>query len=295
MKFFKKNQVIISVIALMLMAAGYLNFTNNGSNFNKTAETGSLIDSEQMAAIGDAQLVSTKPAEANEIKDESLNVTVENIIKNETENIIEQVEEKTKEELKDTERTLKVQRLQEENSDIVGWLEIPNTTINYPVLQGKDNEYYMYHNYKKQKSKNGSIFLTKDYDWSIPSSNLLIYGHNMQNGTMFQELLRYKKEEFYKQHPIIRFTTEKEDAEYEIISVFPSRVYYKSEKNVFRYYYFVNAKNEAEYNEFVKNAKKASLYDIEATAEYGDPLLTLSTCSYHTEDGRFAVVARKRK
>ena len=217
----------------------------------------------------------------------------ENIIKNETENIIEQVEEKTKEELKDTERTLKVQRLQEENSDIVGWLEIPNTTINYPVLQGKDNEYYMYHNYKKQKSKNGSIFLTKDYDWSIPSSNLLIYGHNMQNGTMFQELLRYKKEEFYKQHPIIRFTTEKEDAEYEIISVFPSRVYYKSEKNVFRYYYFVNAKNEAEYNEFVKNAKKASLYDIEATAEYGDPLLTLSTCSYHTEDGRFAVVARK--
>ena len=219
----------------------------------------------------------------------------ENIIKNETENIIEQVEEKTKEELKDTERTLKVQRLQEENSDIVGWLEIPNTTINYPVLQGKDNEYYMYHNYKKQKSKNGSIFLTKDYDWSIPSSNLLIYGHNMQNGTMFQELLRYKKEEFYKQHPIIRFTTEKEDAEYEIISVFPSRVYYKSEKNVFRYYYFVNAKNEAEYNEFVKNAKKASLYDIEATAEYGDQLLTLSTCSYHTEDGRFAVVARKRK
>lgn len=83
MKFFKKNQVIISVIALMLMAAGYLNFTNNGSNFNKTAETGSLIDSEQMAAIGDAQLVSTNPAEANEIKDESLNVTVENIKKNE--------------------------------------------------------------------------------------------------------------------------------------------------------------------------------------------------------------------
>ena len=219
----------------------------------------------------------------------------ENIIKNKTENIIEQEEDKTKEELKDIKRTLKVQRLQEENSDIVGWLEIPNTTINYPVLQGKDNEYYMYHNYKKQKSKNGSIFLTKDYDWSIPSSNLLIYGHNMQNGTMFQELLRYKKEEFYKQHPIIRFTTEKEDAEYEIISAFPSRVYYKSEKNVFRYYYFVNAKNEAEYNEFVKNAKKASLYDIEATAEYGDQLLTLSTCSYHTEDGRFAVVARKRK
>ena len=95
----------------------------------------------------------------------------------------------------------------------------------------------MTHNYKKQKSKNGSIFLTKDYDWSIPSSNLLMYGHNLNNGTMFQELLKYAKEEFYKEHPIIRFTTNKEDAEYEIISVFKSRVYYKTEKNVFRYYF----------------------------------------------------------
>lgn len=83
MKFLKKNQVIISVIALMLMAAGYLNFTNNGSDFNKTAQTGSLIDSEQMAAIGDAQLVSTKPTETNKIKDDSVNVINENTINNE--------------------------------------------------------------------------------------------------------------------------------------------------------------------------------------------------------------------
>lgn len=86
MKFLKKNQVIISVIALMLMAAGYLNFTNNGSDFNKTVQTGSLIDSEQMAAIGDAQLVSTKPTETNEIKDDSLNVINENTINNEIDN-----------------------------------------------------------------------------------------------------------------------------------------------------------------------------------------------------------------
>ena len=110
---------------------------------------------------------------------------------------------------------------------------------------------------------------------------------------MFQELLKYEKEDFYKKHPIIRFTTNNEDAEYEIISAFKSRVYYKSEKNVFRYYYFVNAKTEAEYNEFVQNAKKASLYNIDKTAQYGDQLITLSTCSYHVEDGRFAVVGRK--
>lgn len=194
----------------------------------------------------------------------------------------------------ETERMLQVKALQEENSDIVGWLEIENTSINYPVLQGTDNEYYMTHNYKKKKSKNGSIFLNKDYDWNIPSNNLLIYGHNLNNGTMFQELLKYSDESFYINHPTIRFTTEKEDSEFEIISVFKSKVYYQSEKNVFRYYYFINPKTEEEYNEFVNNAKKASLYNIDSTAKYGDQLITLSTCSYHVKDGRFAVVARKK-
>lgn len=223
-----------------------------------------------------------------------------NTIQIDNNQIIEEIQEDT--EIKntkeiekiDTERMIKVKELQKENIDIVGWLEIEGTTINYPVLQGADNEYYMTHNYKKQKSKNGSIFLTKDYDWSIPSSNLLIYGHNLNNGTMFEELLKYKNKNFYEQHPTIRFTTAYEDAQYDIISVFKSKVYYKSEKDVFRYYYFVNANTEAEYNEFVENAKNASLYNIEASAKYGEQLITLSTCSYHVEDGRFAVVGRKQ-
>ena len=84
-----------------------------------------------------------------------------------------------------------------------------------------------------------------------------------------------------------------EDAEYEIISVFYSRVYYKSETGVFRYYYFVDAENEEEFNDFIKNCKKVTMHDIETTAEYGDSLITLSTCEYSQEDGRFAVVAKK--
>ena len=194
----------------------------------------------------------------------------------------------------ETERMLQVKELQAQNADIVGWLEIENTNINYPVLQGTDNSYYMTHNYKKENSKNGSIFLDANYNWNIPSNNLLIYGHNLGNGMMFQELLKYEKESFYQEHPAIRFTTAEEDAEYEIISVFKSRVYYKSEKNVFRYYYFINSKSEEEYNQFVKNAKNASLYSIDATANYGDQLITLSTCSYYVEDGRFAVVGRRQ-
>ena len=201
--------------------------------------------------------------------------------------------ENAEEQNEETERMLQVKQLQEQNADIIGWLEIENTNMNYPVLQGTDNRYYMTHNYKKENSKNGSIFLDANYNWNIPSNNLLIYGHNLGNGMMFQELLKYEKESFYREHPIIRFTTAKEDTEYEIISVFKSRVYYKSEKNVFRYYYFINSKSEEEYREFVKNAKSASLYPIDATANYGDQLITLSTCSYYVQDGRFAVVGRR--
>ncbi len=192
-----------------------------------------------------------------------------------------------------SEKMLKLEELQKENNEIIGWLEIEGTNINYPVLQGTDNEFYMKNNYKKEKSKNGSIFLDKSYNWDIPSSNLLLYGHNNKNGTMFQDLLKYENEDFYKEHTKIKFTTNTEDSIYEIMSVFYSRVYYKSEQNVFRYYYFVNANNEQEYNDFVNNAKKSSIYDTGVTANYGDQLLTLSTCEYSQEDGRFVVVAKK--
>lgn len=194
-----------------------------------------------------------------------------------------------------TERMLQVEELKKENQDIVGWIEIEGTNINFPVLQGTDNQYYMEHTYTKEYSKGGSIFLDKSYDWNIPSTNLLLYGHNNKNGTMFQNLLKYKDESFYKEHPTIRFTTINDDCQYEIISAFLSRVYYQDETDVFRYYYFVNADNETEYNSYIEESKKASLYNTGITAEYGDQLLTLSTCSYHTEDGRFVVVAKKVK
>lgn len=192
-----------------------------------------------------------------------------------------------------TERMLQLKELKKVNEDIIGWLEIDNTKINFPVLQGSDNEYYMTHTYNKKYSSDGSIFLDKDYDWNIPSSNLLIYGHNNKNGNMFQDLLKYEDENYYKEHPNIRFTTVDDDSQYEIISVFKSRVYYKSEQNVFRYYFFINAANEEEYNYYVEESKKASLYDTGKTAIYGEQLLTLSTCEYSQEDGRFVIVAKK--
>ncbi|MBO5478460.1 MAG: class B sortase [Clostridia bacterium] len=192
-----------------------------------------------------------------------------------------------------TERMLQIEELQKKNQEIMGWLEIEGTNINYPVLQTNDNDFYLTHNYKKENASTGSLFLDKDFDLINGSSNYLIYGHRNKQGLMFEDLMKYAKEDFYKEHTKIKFTTNKEESTYEIMSVFYSRVYYKSEQNVFRYYYFVNANNEQEYNDFVNNAKKASIYDTGVNANYGEQLLTLSTCEYSQEDGRFVVVAKK--
>ncbi len=194
---------------------------------------------------------------------------------------------------KKSEKILKLEELQKENKEIIGWIEIEDTRINYPVVQTTDNDFYLTHDYKRQYSVYGTPFLDKSFDLENGSSNYLIYGHRAKNGLMFEDLYKYSKKDFYEKHTKINFTTLKEDATYEILAVFYSRVYYKNEKNVFRYYYFVNAKNEQEYNDYVQSAKKASIYDTKVDAKYGDQLLTLSTCEYSQEDGRFVVVAKK--
>lgn len=192
-----------------------------------------------------------------------------------------------------SDRIAKVEELQKENSDIIAWLEIEGTNINYPILHTTNNDFYLDHNYKKEEALTGSLFLDKSFDINNGSSNYWIDGHRNKQGMMFEDLLKYAKEDFYKEHTKIRFTTSKEDSQYEIMAVFYSRVYYADEQNVFRYYYFVKAKDENEYNNYVKQSKEASIYNTGVTATYGEQLLTLSTCEYSQEDGRFVVVAKK--
>lgn len=194
-----------------------------------------------------------------------------------------------------TERISKIIELKKINKEVVGWLEISGTNINYPVCQSENNDYYLNHTYDGKINSNGSIFLDKSYDFLKPSDNLLIYGHRNKNGLMFDELIKYKDKEFEQEHNIIRFTTDTEDCEYEIIYVFKSRVYYQDENDVFRYYYFINAKNEEEYKYFLDECKKISLYDTGIEAQYGEQLLTLSTCEYSQKNGRFVIVAKKVK
>lgn len=223
-----------------------------------------------------------------------------NLVNNQadSENVIQEVVvDKTKVTETKTERMLLVEKLQKENPDVVGYIEIEGTSVSYPVVQAKDNDYYMRRTYQKKKSIYGSLFVDYRYDSKKPSTNMMIYGHNIGNGKnkMFEELLQYQKEAYYKKHPIIKFTTATEEATYEIIAAFRSRLYMNTDKGVFRYYYFFDAANEKEFNDYVNNSIKACKYKTGKTAKYGDELMTLSTCTYYEEDGRFAVVARKVK
>lgn len=113
----------------------------------------------------------------------------------------------------------------------------------------------------------------------------------MKDGSMFGDLDLYQKESFYKEHPRIAFDTLYEERTYDIIAVFRSQVY-NAEDDVFKYYQFYEAHTQEEFADFYNNIKALSLYDTGVEAVFGDTFLTLSTCAYHVQDGRFVVVAK---
>ena len=188
-----------------------------------------------------------------------------------------------------------VKELQKENEDVKAWIKINDTNINCPVVQANDNDYYLYRNYKKENSNYGSIFIDSNSNIENPNSNIIMYGHNMKDGSMFKDLLKYADEEYYNNHKYIEFVTNTSSSTYEIIAVFKSRIFYKNEKNVFRYYQCTNLNNEQDYNYYVNNSKELSLYDTGVNAEYGEQIITLITCEYSSENGRMVVVAKKAK
>lgn len=178
------------------------------------------------------------------------------------------------------------------NKKLIGWIKIDDTNIDYPVMQTSDNEYYLDHNLNQEYDKNGSIFMDKDCDVLKPSTNFIVYGHHMRSGQMFGNLDDYEKESYYKDHPYIQFDTIYEKGLYQVMYVFRSRVY-REDEIVFKYYQFIDANGEQEFSSYMKEMAEMSLYDTGVTAEYGDRLLTLSTCDYQETNGRFVVVAKR--
>lgn len=182
--------------------------------------------------------------------------------------------------------------LYQKNQKLIGWIKIDDTVIDYPVMQTANNEYYLNHDFYQNEDKNGCIFMDYQCDVIKGCDNIILYGHHMQSGKMFGSLSKYSSENYYKEHPTIQFDTIYEKGTYQIMYVFRSKVY--SEGDVtFKYYQFINAASEKEFNSAMYEMAALSLYDTGINAAYGDQILTLSTCDYQENNGRFVVVAKK--
>lgn len=181
------------------------------------------------------------------------------------------------------------QALYEMNSDLVGWLKIEGTRINYPVMQTpNEKDYYLYRNFNKIKSSRGCIYVREECDVFQPSDNLTLYGHHMVDGSMFAGLWEYQRQAYWESHDIIIFDTLSEYHTYRIFAVFKTTA---SLDEGFPYHRFVDAGSEEEFNEFIATCKELSLYDTGITPVYGDKIICLSTCEYSQRNGRFVVAA----
>lgn len=181
-------------------------------------------------------------------------------------------------------------QLYEMNSDLIGWLSVPGTDINYPVMQTPDEpDYYLSHNFDKESNSHGCLYARASCDVAS-GHNVTIYGHRMRDGSMFAQLDKYMDQSFFSQYPLIYFDTLHQLRTYQVMAVFLTSA---TPDAGFAYHEFETADNEEAYNRFVSQCKELALYDTGVTAAYGDRLITLSTCEYSQTNGRLVVVAKQ--
>lgn len=181
-------------------------------------------------------------------------------------------------------------KIKEQNSDLVGWIKIEGTKIDYPVLQTPDNpNFYLKHDFDKKSSVYGAPYVAEECDLSADCKNIIVYGHHMKNGSMFAGLEDYLQPEFRETHPIVEFDTLEEYGDYEVMAIFSMSA--EDQNNPL--YDWITAGTEESFNEYVSYIKQHSAYSTGIDAEWGDHLLSLITCEYTHKDGRLIVVAKK--
>ena len=179
--------------------------------------------------------------------------------------------------------------LYELNNDMVGWLEIPSTKLKYPVMQSPDEvNFYLDHDFDREDSSRGAIYAWEKADVNEPSDNITMFGHNMKDGSMFATLNNYVNKYYWDDNSLILFDTLYEYHTYKIFAVFRTSA---TLGEGFAYHQFVDAEDEADFNEFIATCKELALYDTGITPVYGDKIICLSTCAYHVENGRLVVAA----
>lgn len=183
-------------------------------------------------------------------------------------------------------------KLQSLNSEVIAWLTVEDTVINYPVVQGSDNDFYLDKNLNKEYSKYGTLFLDSKSDFDTPDDSLIIYGHHMKDGQMFGALIPFQETEYVEKHSQISLYTPNGPRIYEIFSVFKTSVY-NSNPNEFNYYDTVKFDSENVFSTFIESMGKNALFMSETQPVLGDEILLLSTCEYSLQNGRLVVAGRR--
>lgn len=177
--------------------------------------------------------------------------------------------------------------LQAINEDIIGWITIEGTKIDYPVLQAEDNKYYLDRNYRKEHSRAGSIFMDYRNDYaSLQDKNIILYGHRMKDDTMFNQLKKYVDKEFFDSHSIVYFDTLYDRYDAEIFAVYRTTTDFD--------YIKTNFESDEEFQEFLNIIEEKSLHKTDVEVTKDDTILTLSTCDYmlDPDKGRLVVHAK---
>ena len=175
------------------------------------------------------------------------------------------------------------------NDEFVGWIEIENTKINYPVMQTPNNEeYYLHRNFKKEYSVSGTPFLSAKSLIYDSNNQIVIYGHNMKNGTMFSDLLLYKDKEFWKNNSIIFLDTMYNRKKFEVFAAF--EIDAEIGNGHFEFYKYSTFRDNDEFKAFLKEIEALSLYNTEIDINFGETILTLVTCDKENSSNRMVVM-----
>ncbi len=168
--------------------------------------------------------------------------------------------------------------------DVVGWLRIEGTVIDYPIVQGEDNEFYLNHLADGTQNSAGSIMLDQANSGDFSDGVSILHGHHMRSGSMFGDLDEYGSEDYYREHPVIRLYTPAGDCDVAVFAAYTVDGY--------AFGYPTSFADEASFDSFVRRAVSATGYETGVTVEYGDRMLLLSTCAYSFEGARFVVLGK---
>lgn len=180
------------------------------------------------------------------------------------------------------ERKIDFKKLKSQNQDIAGWIYIRGTTIDYPIVQGKDNEEYLHQDFNKKKSSSGTIFLDNNCKKDFTSDNNIIYGHHMKNGTMFAQLLKFREKSFLKKHNEIMIFTPDRTIHLKVISAYAQKAQNKIP---------ITFANDKQKKAYIKKIESMSEQTIKTSRINDSHIYTFVTCSYEGEDNRTYVHA----